>query len=328
MRPIRPSLFAAALAAACLSACTSGSGGKTTPTPTTTVDAADAGISGGPAGASPSGNGSAGTLIYLGRQQSGTTIRLYSWKPGQAQPTELGSFPSAAYGSGNVSPDGTRFSWVDDGGKLHVAGVDGKNAKVLPDTYDQLCNEPKWSGDGKRLLVSKPSSNGALGWVDADSGAFTKVADKTPGCHVRQTGDAKHYVYQDGGAGIWLSDDATLQHSTQVKVAGRLAVDYAAVSADGSRIAMILTTPDGTLGDVGRSLYANAIVDTAHGTVMKLPVEGELRQAFFTPDGGMIIRYEAGGGTQVAVIDRNNRIVQKAAEPDLVNDAQLNRYAV
>lgn len=325
MRTIRPALFAAALAAACLSACSSGSAGKTTPTPTTTastpVDEADAGISGGPAGASPSNNG---TLVYLAREGGG--VRLYSWKPGAKQPTQLGSFPSAASASGNVSPDGTRMSWVDDDGKLHVSGLDGKNAKVLPDTYDQVCNEPKWSGDGKRLLVSKPSSNGALGWVDADSGAFTKVADKTPGCHVRQTGDAKHYVYQDGGAGIWLSDDATLKHSTQVQVPGRLAVDYASVSADGSRIAMILTTPDGTLGDVGRNLRANAIVDTAHGTIVKLPVEGELRQAFFTPDGGMVIRYVTGGATQVAVVDRNNRVVQKGAEPDQVNDAELNRY--
>jgi len=99
MRTIRPALFAAALAAACLSACSSGSAGKTTPTPTTTastpVDEADAGISGGPAGASPSNNG---TLVYLAREGGG--VRLYSWKPGAKQPTQLGSFPLAASAKG------------------------------------------------------------------------------------------------------------------------------------------------------------------------------------------------------------------------------------
>ena len=320
-------LATAALAAVCLSGCTSAAKtpSTTTTTASTPADAADAGISGGPAGASPSSNGSAGTLVYLAHEGNG--VRLYSWKPG-AQPTQLGAFPSAAIGNGNVSPDGTRMSWVDEDGKLHVSGVDGKNAKVLSDKYDQNCNEPKWSGDGKRLLVSKPSSTGALGWVDADSGAFTKVVDRTPGCHVRQTGDAKRYVYQDGGADVWISMDATLTNSTKVQVPGRSTVDYAAVSADGSRLALLLTTPDGETGDVGRSLFANAVVDTAHGTIVKLPVEGTLRQVFFTPDGGMIIRYKTGAGTQVAVVDRNNAVVRTVAEPDRLKDTELNRYTI
>ena len=68
-------------------------------------------------------------------------------------------------------------------------------------------------------------------------------------------------------------------------------------------------------GDVGRDLEANEIVDTVTGATLALPVSGQLKQAYFLPVGGVVVRVKAGSGMEIALLSADLKLITKVAEP-------------
>ena len=213
-----------------------------------------------------------------------------------------------------VSPDGTRLAFVresgDDGGDIAIAGVDGKDARLI--THDHAFNfRPAWSPDGERLaFASERDGNPEIYVMDADGENRVRLTDDPA----------------SDGAPAWSPDGTLIAFDRRVD--DRL--DIRVVRADGSdeRLVVSMTvhgrftgaptwSPDGTrlafAGDVGG--VPNIQVVDLDGSDLTAVTTGHVptTEAAWAPDGtlafGRLGALYTGlpDGTQVRRLDRSRK---------------------
>ena len=229
----------------------------------------------------------------------------------------------------NVSPDGERVTWVEDG-NLVMSDLDGRHQRDVHLGVEQMCVEPIWSADGTRLLIN-PITQGLseLGIIYLAGGAGDHI-EKVDGCHVRWSADGKRIAYQHGdvqGATVrdlYGGNEVTLDRDD---VGGRLYVGLNGISADGGRICVFLASPDSTGGDAARELACNTIIDVATKKVVDLPFDGTLTNAIFLADGGMLARVKTDKGSELLRLDADDRVVARTVESKANAERELLAYS-
>ncbi|MDG4834014.1 hypothetical protein O7627_32620 [Solwaraspora sp. WMMD1047] len=246
-----------------------------------------------------------GTVFYL--DQSG---RLHA---------DGRRYPGGELTSVNVSPDGTRVTWVDSSGTgdLLMSDVDGGNRRTVHFDVDGSCVEPIWSGDSTRMLfVSGPFVPGVV--IGYFAGGAGDHLGEPLGCHYRWSADGERLAYLHGDlSAVTVSDvyggrERTLDR--EVLGGDRVFTDLAAISADGGRVC-VSTVPEGEpVGDVARNLSCDTVIDVARRRVVDVPIGGELRAVLFTPDGGLLARVDTGSGSELVLLDADDRLIARTTE--------------
>jgi TolB protein len=194
----------------------------------------------------------------------------------------------------NVSPDGTRIAYVDNGGDVKVADRNGGGPQTVLSGAPIVGYEPVWSPDSKRLLVGRGEQDVELGVVTVATKAYAKLAHQPDSViHPLWSADGKRIVYATGTCQLGTADadggNARLVPNYG-KSGGRRSCDPYSVSADGTLVAVAQRTGDTPDGDIGRDSLANAIVDTRTGDNVTLPVTGPINAIVFLPDGKILVR--------------------------------------
>ncbi|TDC84121.1 hypothetical protein E1193_06900 [Micromonospora sp. KC606] len=280
------------------------------------------------AAVTPVGSPSAfGQLFYLPAEQVAgrKQVRLRSWRPGQ-KPQDLAALPQvAALANASVSPDGQRVAWVDPerAATLFVADVDGSRKRALTRHVDQYCVTPTWSPDSRHLLfrAADPMGNPERFGVLDTRGRKAPVRwwDTEPqACHALWSADGRT-IAMNSATGVTMFGPDGSSPRPVPHLSGPApwrSTHVASLSPDGTRIALLRTRPNGQVGDIGRMLTVNAVLQTRTGREVTLPTEGrELRQVFFRPDGSMVLRVRAGAGFALLLVNRGGRHVAVVTEP-------------
>jgi Tol biopolymer transport system component len=274
-----------------------------------------------------------GTLFYGPAPGTiGDRTRLFSWT-GSGAPQRGAEIPRlAAMLNATVSPDGRRVAWVDDAAALYVADVDGSGKRKLLDSVDGQCWGPVWSGDSRTLGVAVFDRTGedykdTKGVYDFDQERFYEVR-QVSGCHPVWSARGDTVVYSDGSAGKVMITGGTLRTPSAIKGIGGpgqpFSLDLSSISPDGTKIALLLRPPGAEGGDVARELRVNAVVRTSDGQPIDLPLDGRgMTQAFFQPDGGLVVRVEDGDGYALVLVSPDGEKVTEVAEPAALRDMQI-----
>ncbi|GIF65599.1 hypothetical protein Ais01nite_36340 [Asanoa ishikariensis] len=215
----------------------------------------------------------------------------------------------------NVSPDGKRVTWVENG-TLMMSDLDGGDRRTVYPDVENMCTEPIWSADGELLLFNPLPKDYGLVTLPSTEGV-TEIFDEVDGCHVRWSADRKRIAFQHGDIrGVTVQDlsggnKVTLDRDD---VGGRFYVGLNGISADGDRICAWLAGPDTTGGDAARDLGCNTIIDVSAKKVVDMPFEGELTNAIFLADGGMLARVETDKGSELLLLDADDRVIARSVE--------------
>jgi TolB protein len=245
-------------------------------------------------------------------------------------------YPGGDGSSVNVSPDGTRVTWVDmdpnGPDTLLMSDLDGGNRRTLHYNVDGDCVEPVWSGDSTRLLFARTPQRPdvrQVGILYLAGGAGDHLGE-SQGCHYRWSADGRRIAYLYGGpTGVKVSDldgGRTRTLDPDVLGGGRVFTDLAAISANGGRVCVSTVARGEPQGDVARDLNCDTVIDVANGEVVDLPIEGELRAALFTPDGGLLARVDTGSGSELVLLDADDRVVARSVESPANADRRLLSY--
>jgi TolB protein len=105
---------------------------------------------------------------------------------------------------------------------------------------------------------------------------------------------------------------------------GLAACKPTSVDATGERVTVPLQTT-GVSGDDG-SDTADAVVDTATGDVVPMPVSGTVVGAVFSPDGNLLIRTVRAGKKKLSLFAPDGTLLVQATEPAAVKDLDLLAY--
>ncbi|TDC39860.1 hypothetical protein [Micromonospora sp. KC213] len=283
----------------------------------------------------PTGDPSAiGRIFYLPAEHlAGREVRLRSWRPGQ-KPQTLAALPQvAALANASVSPDGRRVAWVDPerAATLFVADVDGSRKRALARHVDQFCVTPTWSPDSQHLLfraADPMGTPGRFGVVDTrarrDAVRWWDVEPQA--CHALWSADGRT-IAMNSATGVTLFGPDGTSPRPIPHLSGPApwrCTHIASLSPDGSRIALFRTRPDEQAGEVGRMLMVNAVLQTRTGREITLPTGGrEIRQAYFRPDGSLVLRVRAGTGYALLLVDRAGRQVSAVIESADWRDWQI-----
>lgn len=261
---------------------------------------------------------------------------VMSWAPQGGQPKAgLKLAGVDALSSATFSPDGKRVAWVtsdfDSGStELFVANVDGSGSHVLLKEADPYCVEPNWYSDGKKL-VTRPAAESSARVIDVATGAVSAFATPIEGCHLLLSADGNTIAFSSGQAiTLTKADGSSRRDVPRLGAAGgadrRRSHDLMSLSSDGRLVALYVLTGDTPDGDVARGVEANEIVDTKTGATMKLPLPGELHQAYFLPPGGVVVRVKTTSGMEVALLSADLKLITKVAEPPALASMVLLGY--
>ncbi len=248
-----------------------------------------------------------------------------------------------AYGIGprgdqvTVSPDGTQIAYIDDTRTLCTVGTDGRDPHPITGNLAGAGFEPAWSPDSTRVIVAAHSdtSVGTPEIVDVRTKRVTALPKAPKGVHFHWSGDGRHLVYSNGAGRIGIAD-ADGGNPRLVPILGDFgspanhnrerAAGLYSVSPDASLIAVNRHTGDEPDGDIGRYLFANAVVDARTGTVVPAPVLGELSAVVFAADGSVLYRATVAGTTTLTEVNAAGQVVGSAAEPVSFADYNLLAY--
>ncbi len=103
--------------------------------------------------------------------------------------------------------------------------------------------------------------------------------------------------------------------------------DPFSLSPDGSKMAVDLHTGDTPDGDIGRNVFANTVVDTGTGAIVRLPVSGTVSAVLFQPDGGMLVRTTDGGRNRLTLVSSTGSVTAQVTEPAAAKGLWLIGYA-
>jgi TolB protein len=237
---------------------------------------------------------------------------------------------------GEVSPDGRRVAYVTGDLDLMVRNVDGSGARKLRSNVIDAGYGPTWTADSTAVVIGIESSSGQPqpGILTVADRKFVPLPKSIDGIHSRLTGDGKRVFYSDGECAI-LSARVNGTGVKRVPVLGldgtanprRLrACDIVSLNRDGSRMTVDLHTGNQPDGDIGGSQVANAVVDTATGQVVALPVRGKVRAALYRPDGTLLVRSASGGTRTLTLFSARLTVLARMTEPAAVKAFELRDY--
>jgi TolB protein len=105
---------------------------------------------------------------------------------------------------------------------------------------------------------------------------------------------------------------------------GLAACKPTSVDVAGDRV----TVPLQTTGETGADSpdTADAVVDTATGDVMPLPVSGSVVGAVFDPDGNLLVRSRTDDTTRLSLFTPGGTLQVQAIEPAALRDLDLLAY--
>ena len=229
-----------------------------------------------------------------------------------------------------ISPDGKRIAYVADG-RLLVGEARGEApAQQVATGVVTTDQAPAWSPRGDRLLVDVD----APAVLDLDSGAITPLpGDLGEGQHFRWSGDGSKLVYATTHCGLEVAGSEA-GGSTTVPVLGDIhpvdnpdglaACKPTSVDATGQRV----TVPLQTTGETAAGTEtADAVIDTATGDLVQLPVEGSVIGAVFDAEGNLLVRTRLESGrTRLSLFDPDNSLRVQAGEPARLRDLALLAY--
>jgi TolB protein len=233
--------------------------------------------------------------------------------------------------SANVSPDGAHIAFVDGNGNVVVSDRDGGQRRTLSRGSIGAGYEPAWSPDSKRLLVAKGAAGEVtMGIVTVASGRFTALPHQPAhAIHYLWSGDGQHLGYATGTCEIGVAD-ADGGNARIVPVFGdldkavnpkqRRSCDPYSISPDGGLIAVNQRTGDQPDGDIGRDLFANALIDTRTGQNVTLPVTGGITAILFEPDGDLLVRTS---NRRLTLLAPDHTIKARVTEPAAVSGFNL-----
>ncbi|MEV0713442.1 hypothetical protein [Asanoa sp. NPDC050611] len=328
----RPTLVAAA--ATCLAgaavlltaACGTGSAAAGSPASAPTVSST-------PSAPAPSASASAtegsvaGLPGWLYYADSDKLVRLT--KSGVDTVLKAGAY------NANVSPDGASVAFVENDGDLVVADRDGGDKRTLLRDSVTQGHEPVWSADSQRLLVAKSAAGGGatMGVVTVASGAFTALPHQPEGIHLVWSADGQRLGFATGTCRIGTAD-ADGGNFRLVPVFGdlgnesnpelRRSCDPFSISADGKLMAVNQRTGDQPDGDIGRDVFANAVVDVATGADVRLPVTGAVTAVLFQPNGDILVRTK---DHKLTLLGADRTVKAQVTEPAAVRGLALLGYS-
>ncbi|MGV9806617.1 hypothetical protein [Micromonospora chersina] len=290
-------------------------------------------------GGAPAAGATFGRLYYGPADGSAgsSAVRLRSWRPG-GQPASLAPLPAIwALSNASVSPDGRRIAWVERGfdakdvGTLYVSDIDGSNKQPMLSDADEYCVTPTWSPDSRHLLFGTMQANGGydrVGVLDTRSDRHTVQwwSSRPQACHAIWSADGRTIAMNtDAGVALYDTTGRKQRSVPGLSAAGAWQSHHVtSLAPDATRIALFRIRKGEDAGDVGRLLRVNAVLETATGKVVDLPLGGrELEQVFFQADGSMVVRVKDGGGHVLLLVDANGRKVAEQPEPAVLRDAQL-----
>ncbi|HEV7707619.1 MAG TPA: hypothetical protein VGP16_05450 [Asanoa sp.] len=232
------------------------------------------------------------------------------------------------YLSLNVSPNGKKVTWVEDG-NLMMSDVDGRNRRTVHRGVDNMCDEPVWSGDSTRLLITQVLPGGNFLGVLYLAGGAGDDLGAPKGCHYRWSADGDRLGYLHGDVhGVTVQDldggDKVTLRSADI--GGRLYISLMGISADGGRVCVGTDSPNGTGGDAARGLGCDTVIDVRSKKSVHLPVDGELRGAVFLADGGMLARIRTNRGSELVRLDKHDRVIARSLESAANADRMLLAY--
>ncbi|MEU8815492.1 hypothetical protein [Actinoplanes sp. NPDC048796] len=256
-------------------------------------------------------------------REGGTLVKL-SPADGETQ-TVLRDTTSAV----GISPDGARVAYEENGALMvGPASPDGTPKQVATGVTspDQA---PAWSPTGDRLVVTVESP----AVLDLASGEITPLpAALTEGQHFRWSGDGSKLVYATSHCGLGIAG-AHDESGTSVPVLGDTqtadnpdglaACKPTSVDATGERVTVPLQS---TGEDAAGTDAADAVVDTATGDLVQLPVPGTIVGAVFDADGNLLVRSRDDDVTRLSLFGPDNTLKVQATEPASVRDLDLIAY--
>jgi hypothetical protein len=225
-----------------------------------------------------------------------------------------------------VSPDGSRFAWLEAGNpafQLRVQPVGSAAQPVGPSTilYDF---QPVWSADGSTLLVRY---NSGWGQVNATSGVLTPMLANVGDNYAfspdfvyaawRDTATGENVIYKPGGSGSVMP---------LVEPSGKYYGQVGTLSPDGKHAFVWLMDDGEPQGEPGRTVSANALVNLTTGASVDIPGGGTMRQGFFRADGTAIVRMTVGSADRVLLVSPTFTVLASRDLPPSVAELTLIGY--
>ncbi len=325
----RVAIGAALIAAAALSGCGGGTPGDGAPTESPGTSISPDGALGA-AEPSPSAETPAqldGTVFMLAIGSTNGAIH-YLYKTGVLTLVHPDT-SFAFFQSVTMSPNGKRIAYIDaDGagasGPLIVqTEYGGPPAPVGPST---LVNTylPQWAPDSNSVIVA--TSSGGVGRLDVTTGTFTPITSASGCCFGRFSPDQTYAILQNGTSISVVKADGS-GPVPALAPSGQVFNRIQSLSPDGHHVIALLKAPGEPSGDAGRSLGANAIVDTATGTSEPIAGGGTLRGGFYLANGNAVLRVTAGGVDKIVLASPSGTVLDEFTVPPAAADMALLGYA-
>ncbi|GAA0472785.1 hypothetical protein Ade02nite_87200 [Paractinoplanes deccanensis] len=256
-------------------------------------------------------------------REGGTVVKL-SPSDGATQ-TVLRDATSAV----GVSPDGSRIAYEVDGSLMVGPTTPDATAQQVATGVTAPDQAPAWSPTGDRLLVTLERP----GVLDLASGEITPLPEGlTAGQHFRWSGDGSKLVYATAHCGLEIAGTED-QSGTVVPVLGDTqpadnpdglaACKPTSVDATGQRVTVPLQTTGETAAGTDA---ADAVVDTATGDLVQLPVTGSVVGTVFDAEGNLLVRTRQDDVTKLWLFGPDNTLEVQATEPASVRDFELIAY--
>ncbi|MGC4797689.1 hypothetical protein ACLQ3H_26730 [Micromonospora saelicesensis] len=264
-----------------------------------------------------------GTLYYLGRTSKDAVVHAVQRGADRTVARiPLGGEPCVG-NSITVSPNGQRLAWVEDAdaagfGALMTAAIDGTRKRKLATEVGCLGSRALvWMGSDRLMVRQNDGASVLMNVVtgkpvDGDpgqetdrcwsaDGRYLAAADES-GPFVSGPGSRRHYTYEPP------SEDADKYDGWSAR----------SVSMDGRYVAV------GWKGtDPSRRDDSHAVVDVATSKVKKLPVNGEVRNIFFTSDKLVLVR----NADRIVVLDAGFGVLGEVVEARDTRGLALLAYA-
>jgi TolB protein len=232
----------------------------------------------------------------------------------------------------DASPDGQHLAYVDDHQRLIEANGDGTGARTLRASAVDAGYGPAWAADSSTLVTALSQGENTVPGILAGK-TFTPLPPALKDyLHFLPTGDGSRLVFTNGECVLFSAkpDGTDLR---KVPVLGSQdgsvnpkqlrGCDVVSVNADGSRITVDLHKGEQPDGDIGGSRYANAVIETATGQVLPLPVHGTVTQMLFRPDSSLLVRTVTGGKGTLTMLSPGLDVLATMAEPAGIKDYNL-----
>jgi TolB protein len=259
-----------------------------------------------------------GHVFYAQPEGDGRLVRL---TPGAGPETVL----AEPYATVGVSPDGSRVAYVANG-SLMVADLGGGEPQQAYAGIASAAQAPAWSPDGARLLINAAEP----GVLEVATGVVTPLPSGLDGRQFRWSGDGSTLVYAADGCELRVAETDAESGTAVPESAdpeGRNACRPVSVDATGALVAVQLgESPAGPSAKDSAVAPADAVLETATGDIVDLPVSGTIIGAVFGPDGNLLVRSVSKGKRRLSLFAPDFSLLLRAREPAALRGLSLLAY--